>query len=155
MIQCYIPPSSSSSLRPRRSSNRLTINIHGSTSDLPAYTPISGYLRRKTPGASPTSPDFPRSTAYVSTDIALPILLSFPSPTSTDSSSPETFQPDVTFQFQQSDKPIVITETTEVVTAAQSPRIHRQWHPGVRLSTPSFSPRLEHMNQCRLVPRLV
>jgi len=153
VIQCY-PPSSPSSLRPRRSSNRLTINIYGSTSDLPANTPISGYLRRKTPGASPTSPGFPRSTAYVSTDIALPILLSFPSPTSTDSSSPDTFQPDVTFQSQQSDKPIVITEITDVVHSAQSPLIHR-WHSGVRLSTPSFSPRLEHMNQCRLVPRLV
>ncbi|KAL9712787.1 hypothetical protein Ac2012v2_004024 [Leucoagaricus gongylophorus] len=148
-------PPPSSYLRARRSQNQLTINIYGSTSDLPAYTPISTYLRRKTPGASPTSPGFPRPVAYVSTDIVLPILPSFSSPASTDSSSLGALQPDRTFRSQQSDKAVVITGATEVATVAQPSRIHRRWHPGIRLSAPSFSRKLDHINQHRLIPRLV
>ncbi|KAJ3566014.1 hypothetical protein NP233_g7270 [Leucocoprinus birnbaumii] len=142
------PPSS---LRARRSRNQLTVNVYGSTSDLPAYTPISTYLRRKTPGASPTSPSFPRPVTYESTDITLPILPSFPSPASTESSLPETPQPDMPGSPQGFDKAMIVTEATEV----RSPRIHRRWHTGVRISTPPFSAGFDDTHKRRLVPHLV
>lgn len=148
-------PSSTSpsppSLRARRSRNQLTVNVYGSTSDLPAYTPISSYLRRKTPGASPTSPGFPRSVTYESADITLPILPSFPSPASTESSLPETPQPDVSSSPRSFDKAMIATESTE----ARSPRTHRRWHTGVRISTPPFSAGFDDTHRRRLVPHLV
>ncbi|KAG6855030.1 hypothetical protein C0991_005959 [Blastosporella zonata] len=42
----------------RRPMNKLSVNVYGSASDLSANTPISSYVRRKTPGTSPTSPTF-------------------------------------------------------------------------------------------------
>ncbi|KAF9008879.1 hypothetical protein BDQ17DRAFT_1422073 [Cyathus striatus] len=51
---------SHSSLQSRRSGAKLSVNIYGSSTDLSANMPISTYVRRKTPGASPTSPTFPR-----------------------------------------------------------------------------------------------
>ncbi|KAG6837941.1 hypothetical protein H0H93_008335 [Arthromyces matolae] len=41
-----------------QSMNELSVNVYGSVSDLAANTPISSYVRRKTPGGSPTSPTF-------------------------------------------------------------------------------------------------
>ncbi|KAG6890907.1 hypothetical protein C0995_000864 [Termitomyces sp. Mi166 len=60
-----ISPSSRSVSPPRfsrRSANKLSVNPYGSASDLAANTPISSYVRRKTPGASPTSPTFPHES---------------------------------------------------------------------------------------------
>lgn len=140
------PPSS---LRARRSRNQLTVNVYGSTSDLPAYTPISSYLRRKTPGASPTSPTFPRHVTYESVDITLPIVPSFPNSASTDSSFPKTPQSDNGASSPRlSDKAVIITEATEV----RSPRSHRRWHTGVRISTPPCSAGIDDFSRRRLVP---
>ena len=61
------------SSRPRRYRNKLTVNTYGSSSDLNADTPISTYVRRKTPGASPTSPTFSPDSGYESSEpIAMP-----------------------------------------------------------------------------------
>ncbi|KAF9452045.1 hypothetical protein P691DRAFT_785406 [Macrolepiota fuliginosa MF-IS2] len=142
------PPSS---LRARRSRNQLTVNVYGSTSDLPAYTPISSYVRRKTPGASPTSPTFPRLVTYESVDITLPIVPSFPNSASTDSSFPRTPQSATGASSSSprlSDKALIVTETTEI----RSPIGHRRWHTGVRISTPPFSAGLDDTNRRRLIP---
>jgi len=59
--------------RSRRYPNKLTVNTYGSSSDLNADTPISTYVRRKTPGASPTSPTFSSDSGYESSEpIAMP-----------------------------------------------------------------------------------
>ncbi|KXN86348.1 hypothetical protein AN958_10210 [Leucoagaricus sp. SymC.cos] len=142
------PPAS---LRARRSRSQLTVNVYGSTSDLPAYTPISSYLRRKTPGASPTSPTFPRHVTYESVDITLPIIPSFPNSASTDSSFPKTPQSDITSSPRLSDMAKIVTETTEV----KSTRSHRKWHTGVRISTPPYSTGIDDFNRRRLVPHFV
>ncbi|KAK0468032.1 uncharacterized protein EV420DRAFT_441769 [Desarmillaria tabescens] len=42
----------------KRKDNKLTVNVFGSSTDLSATTPISIYVRRKTPGASPTTSIF-------------------------------------------------------------------------------------------------
>lgn len=139
------PPSS---LRARRSRNQLTVNVYGSTSDLPAYTPISSYVRRKTPGGSPTSPTFLRHTTYESVDITLPIVPSFPDSASTDSSFPKTPQSDISATAISSDKALTMTEVTEV----PSPRVYRRWHTGIRISTPPFSAGIDDINRRRLVP---
>ncbi|KAE9410270.1 hypothetical protein BT96DRAFT_952930 [Gymnopus androsaceus JB14] len=44
------------------SSTFLIVNVFGSSTDLSATTPISTYVRRKTPGTSPSSPSFPRES---------------------------------------------------------------------------------------------
>jgi hypothetical protein len=49
-------------LRRRTAGGRLTVNQYESTSDLNADTPISTYIRKRTPGASPTSSDFSSAT---------------------------------------------------------------------------------------------
>ncbi|KAF5322179.1 hypothetical protein D9619_000849 [Psilocybe cf. subviscida] len=54
------------SCRTRRYRNKLSVNTYGSSSDLAADTPISTYVRRKTPGSSPTSPTFARDSGYES-----------------------------------------------------------------------------------------
>jgi hypothetical protein len=84
-------PSRSTRSRPRRYFNKLTVNTYGSSSDLNADTPISTYVRRKTPGTSPSSPSFSRDSGYESssptpmpfTIPSLPVLL--PNSASSDS----------------------------------------------------------------------
>ncbi|KAF8803702.1 hypothetical protein BYT27DRAFT_7195033 [Phlegmacium glaucopus] len=88
--------------RPRKTRNKcLSVNVYGSSSDLAADTPISTYVRRKTPGTSPTSPTFNRDSGYESSTSptampflipSLPVLLpnsssseSFPSTPTSDS----------------------------------------------------------------------
>ncbi|KAK7049675.1 hypothetical protein VNI00_005706, partial [Paramarasmius palmivorus] len=56
-------PSPSPRIRRRTVNGKLTINVFGSSTDLPANTPISSYVRRKTPVTSPTSPTFPRDAS--------------------------------------------------------------------------------------------
>lgn len=46
----------------KRARNKLIVNVFGSSTDLSANTPISTYVRRKTPGTSPSSPSFPRES---------------------------------------------------------------------------------------------
>ncbi|KIY49525.1 hypothetical protein FISHEDRAFT_72844 [Fistulina hepatica ATCC 64428] len=57
----------------RNAAGRLTVNVYDSTPDLSATAPISTYVRRKTPGASPTSPAFARREPSVS-----PVTLTIP-----------------------------------------------------------------------------
>ena len=90
--------SSSSDLDPapapprRRRRAKLTINVCGSTSDLAASTPISTYVRRK----SPTSPSFGQDSGYESASPpphtpsvpTLPVLL--PSASASSDSFPTT-----------------------------------------------------------------
>lgn len=66
--------------RPRKPRDkRLAVNIYGSLSDLVADTPISTYVRRKTPGTSPTSPTFNRDSGYESSSSTTPMPFSIPS----------------------------------------------------------------------------
>ncbi|PPQ77327.1 hypothetical protein CVT25_010909 [Psilocybe cyanescens] len=113
----YIPSRPTLS-RPRKYRNKLSANTYGSSSDLNADTPISTYVRRKTPGTSPTTPTFSRDSGYESSSPtpmpfsipSLPVLLqhsasseSFPDTPSSDadvmdfrSSSPSTPLADIT-----------------------------------------------------------
>ena len=53
--------------RPRKMRNKALLAIaYVSSSDLTADTPISTYVRRKTPGTSPTSPTFATDSGYES-----------------------------------------------------------------------------------------
>ncbi|KAF8914102.1 hypothetical protein CPB84DRAFT_1758410 [Gymnopilus junonius] len=75
----HIPPHPASS-RLRRYRNKLTINTYDSSSDINANTPISTYVRRKTPGTSPTSPTFNLSdSGYESSSPTPPMPFSIPS----------------------------------------------------------------------------
>ncbi|KAF9057749.1 hypothetical protein BJ165DRAFT_1521100 [Panaeolus papilionaceus] len=63
----------------RRYRNKLTVNTYGSSTDLTANTPISTYVRRKTPGTSPTSPTFSRDSGYESSSPTTAMPFSIPS----------------------------------------------------------------------------
>lgn len=69
-------PCLASSKLARPSNNQLSVQLY----EVPANTPISTYVRRKTPGLSPTSPTFPRdvkgdiSPAHPLMPFALPTL---------------------------------------------------------------------------------
>ena len=52
---------------------------YGSSSDLTADTPISTYVRRKTPGTSPTSPTFAPDSGYESSSSPTAMPFSIPS----------------------------------------------------------------------------
>ena len=52
---------------------------YGSSSDLTADTPISTYVRRKTPGTSPTSPSFTPDSGYESSSSVTAMPFSIPS----------------------------------------------------------------------------
>lgn len=81
--------------RPRKTRNkRLAVNIYGSSSDLAADTPISTYVRRKTPGTSPTSPTFNRDSGYESSPEPTAMPFSIPSlPVLLPNSSSSEFNP--------------------------------------------------------------
>ncbi|KAI0356637.1 hypothetical protein OH77DRAFT_219692 [Trametes cingulata] len=87
----------STSFRGRRA--RRPDNLHLSDADLVAYTPISSYVRRKTPQNSPTSPTFARdrdaATSHPLTIPAIPTLLS-PASFTTQSSDSEDEDMDAT-----------------------------------------------------------
>ncbi|KAF9569487.1 hypothetical protein CPC08DRAFT_718304 [Agrocybe pediades] len=98
----FYVPSLPTATRPRRYRNKLSVNTYGSSSDLNADTPISTYVRRKTPGTSPTSPTFnnPADSGYESSSPppmpfsipSLPVLL----PHSASSESfPDTLSSDI------------------------------------------------------------
>ncbi|KAF5393871.1 hypothetical protein D9757_000187 [Collybiopsis confluens] len=61
----------------KRRHNKLIVNIYGSSTDLSANTPISTYVRRKTPGTSPSSPSFPRELREFSKPFIIPSLPAF------------------------------------------------------------------------------
>lgn len=70
----------SSRPRPRKTCNkRLHVSAYGSSSDLTADTPISTYVRRKTPGTSPTSSTFTPDSGYESSSSLTAMPFSIPS----------------------------------------------------------------------------
>ncbi|KAJ7742435.1 hypothetical protein DFH07DRAFT_40874 [Mycena maculata] len=131
------PPSSPRARK--RHGNNLSVNVYGSSSDLSANTPISTYVRRKTPGASPTSPTFPREA--LDSPSASPMPFSIPTlpslfPRSASSESfPLTPNSDVEPEHNSpnySCKPL-----PDVVEAGTF--LHRGHHTGVRISSPPRS----------------
>lgn len=114
------PTSTLSSLRARRSRNKLFISVYGSTSDLPADTPISTYVRRKNPGLSPTSPTFSSSDPHFTPPmlpLTLPILPTLlPNSASSDSC------------------PVTPTSDCELPLSGPCSPVMRR-HTGVRIST--------------------
>lgn len=121
----------STSFRGRRA--RRPANLPLSDADLMAYTPISSYVRRKTPQNSPTSPTFARdretatATAHPLTIPALPTLLSPASFTTQSSDSEEDEMdaiPDNSYRLGQS--PHVLSSPpwqSRYFDPATSPRI--------------------------------
>ncbi|KAK7061589.1 hypothetical protein R3P38DRAFT_662922 [Favolaschia claudopus] len=134
------PPSSPRSRK--RHGNKLTVNVYGSTGDLAANTPISSYVRRKTPGASPlaspTSPIFPRDESPSSSPMpftipTLPAL--FPRSASSDS-FPLTPNSDLDAN------PASERNSPNFQTSKPLPDVieyHRSYHTGVRISSPPRS----------------
>jgi len=133
-------PRPSSPLLRRRANRNLTVNVYGSTTDLSANTPISIYVRRKTPGASPTSSTFsredlgsPMASPMPFTLPTLPLLFpqsansdNFPlTPTSDAEASSETNSPN--------HKPLPDVSDT----GAFMPR--SRYRTGIRISTPPRS----------------
>ncbi|KAF8076207.1 hypothetical protein FPV67DRAFT_403045 [Lyophyllum atratum] len=116
----------------RRSANKLSVNVYGSVSDLAANTPISSYVRRKTPGTSPTSPTFPQESrdSPPPMPVTVPTLPAFwPNSANSDSfpitpndSESISFDKDYSFGY---------------ATKTHSRRHHR--HVGIRISTPPRS----------------
>ncbi|KAK7470839.1 hypothetical protein VKT23_002256 [Stygiomarasmius scandens] len=125
------PPSSSPRIR-KRLGNKLTVNVFGSSTDLSANTPISSYVRRKTPGASPTSPTFPRDVVEESPrPFVLPTLPSFLPQSSGSDSFPVTPNSDVDSSGRISPD-VVKPFSEEVGILSRRSRIHT----GIRISTP-------------------
>ncbi|PFH52879.1 hypothetical protein AMATHDRAFT_1917 [Amanita thiersii Skay4041] len=87
-------------LHRRKSPNsNLTVDTFGSTTDLAASTPISVYVRRKTPGASPTSPTSRDYTQDVESFITVPVSIPSLPPflqTTTEVESPPLLLKDLT-----------------------------------------------------------
>ncbi|KAF8205134.1 hypothetical protein BJ912DRAFT_1074295 [Pholiota molesta] len=108
----FFLPSRPTSSRPRRYRNKPSVNTYGSSSDLAADTPISTYVRRKTPGTSPTSPSFSRDSGYESSSPdqmpfsipSLPMLL--PHSASSDS-FPHTPSSDLDMSDSRSSSPTI------------------------------------------------
>jgi hypothetical protein len=137
------PPSSSPRHSRKRIVNHLSVNVYDSTTDLAANTPISSYVRRKSPLSSPISPSFLRddafdSPAYSPMPFTLPTLPplfcqlssasdSFPPTPNSDhhsssgDSSPSSYQPKPLPEF------------------LEEPFIRRSYPHGVRISTPPRS----------------
>ncbi|KAF7301423.1 hypothetical protein MIND_00707600 [Mycena indigotica] len=130
------PPSSPRARR--RHGNKLTVNVFGSNSDLAANTPISSYVRRKTPGASPTSPTFPREALDYSPSSS-PMPFSIPTlptlfPRSASSESfPLTPNSDIS-STNNSPNPV-----TKPLPDEERLYFHRTYHTGVRISSPPMS----------------
>ncbi|KAJ7667826.1 hypothetical protein DFH06DRAFT_230664 [Mycena polygramma] len=134
------PPSSPRSRK--RHGNNLTVNVYGSNTDLSANTPISTYVRRKTPGASPTSPTFPREGVDSLTDspsaspmpFSIPTLPSlFPRSASSDS-FPLTPNSDIENPASERSSPNYASKPLPDVI-----EYHRGYHTGVRISSPPRS----------------
>ncbi|KAF5370120.1 hypothetical protein D9758_001223 [Tetrapyrgos nigripes] len=128
-------PLSSPRLR-RRADNKLTVNVFGSSTDLAANTPISSYVRRKTPVASPTSPTFPREVIEESPrPFVLPTLPPFLPQSSGSDSFPVTPNSDIDGPSTGRISPDVVSDPAEAGILSRRSRIHT----GIRISTPPRS----------------
>ncbi|KAJ3864901.1 hypothetical protein EV359DRAFT_81014 [Lentinula novae-zelandiae] len=132
------PTLRSSSLRTRkRAQNRVIVNVFGSSPDLSANTPISSYVRRKTPGTSPSSPSFPRDFGQArefSKPFIMPTLPSFlPA-----SACKEAFSLTPNLEMDNPSVPPQshhgFMEFSDVELNTMSRRSH--FHTGIRISTP-------------------
>ncbi|KAJ7068109.1 hypothetical protein C8F01DRAFT_591093 [Mycena amicta] len=133
------PPSSPRARR--RHGNNLTVNVFGSSTNLAANTPISSYVRRKTPGASPTSPSFPREPQDYSPS-ASPMPFSIPTlpplfPRSASSDSfPLTPNSDIEHLPSTNSSP---NPANKPLPDEERIYLHRTYHTGVRISSPPMS----------------
>ncbi|KAJ7499089.1 hypothetical protein FB451DRAFT_25322 [Mycena latifolia] len=129
------PPSSPRARK--RHGNNLTVNVYGSNSDLSANTPISTYVRRKTPGASPTSPTFPRETQDSPSTSPMPFSIpTLPSlfPRSASSESfPLTPNSDVEHLSSGHSSPNYASKP--LPDPESGTFLHRGYHTGVRISS--------------------
>nr|GAT53982.1 predicted protein [Mycena chlorophos] len=130
------PPSSPRARR--RHGNKLTVNVFGSNTDL--AMPISSYVRRKTPGASPTSPTFPREPQDSSPSgspmpFSIPTLPAlFPRSASTESDFPLTPNSDIDQPPSRNPSPSPTNKL--VLPDEERTYLHRHYHTGVRISSP-------------------
>lgn len=126
------PRAASSPRLSRRSTNKLSVNVYDSASDLAANTPISSYVRRKTPGTSPTSPTFSQE----SRDSPPPMPVTVPTlptfwPNSANSDS---------FPITPNDSESISFENDYSFGDATKTRSrHHRRHVGIRISTPPRS----------------
>ncbi|TFK76085.1 hypothetical protein BDN72DRAFT_365827 [Pluteus cervinus] len=123
---------------PRR--HKLSIRLYGSASELPANTPISTYVRRKTPGTSPTSPTFPHGSRDGTSPSNSPMPFSLPTlpPMFPRSPSSDSFPltPDDVDQLPPSPE----FSQRSILDPNFSRKSRR--HIGVRISTPPSSAEL-------------
>lgn len=124
------PRLAKSALLSRRSTNNLSIHVYRSACDFQANTPISSFVRRKTPSLSPTSPTF--NDPHRSLRDAMPSPLTIPTlpnlyPSSANSES---------FPITPTDsEPAMETEgSPRTSVASKTRRPHRF---GIRISSPS------------------
>ncbi|EDR12510.1 uncharacterized protein LACBIDRAFT_323800 [Laccaria bicolor S238N-H82] len=112
--------------------------VYGSTSDLPADTPISTYVRRKTPGLSPSSPSFSCSGSPITPPmpLTLPILPTLLPNSASSDSFPVTPTSDCELPLPGPCSPV-----GEHKPLTEGPRYirHMRRHTGVRIST-HFTP---------------
>ncbi|KAF4574812.1 hypothetical protein EYR36_006162 [Pleurotus pulmonarius] len=120
----------------RKRSHQLTINVCESTNDLSANTPISSYVRRKTPGTSPTSTSFPREDLPPClTPLSLPTLPPLPPLSGSSDEFPITPESN---SFAELDPPAFISGKSK----GSYGRMGRPT--GTRLSTSPLPVRLSH-----------
>ncbi|KAF5388204.1 hypothetical protein D9615_000229 [Tricholomella constricta] len=129
------PPRSASSPRfSRRPMNKLSVNVYGSASDLAANTPISSYVRRKTPGASPTSPTFSQGSRDSPPASPMPVTVpTLPTlwPNSANSDS---------FPITPNDpEPVSFENDYSFGDATKTHSRRHRRHVGIRISTPPRS----------------
>ncbi|KAJ7276238.1 hypothetical protein B0H12DRAFT_1227410 [Mycena haematopus] len=127
------PPSSPRARK--RHGNNLTVNVYGSSGDLSATTPISTYVRRKTPGASPTSPIFPRdaqeSPSASPMPFSIPTLPSLFPRSASSESFPLTPNSDLDGTPSERSSPNYPSKPLPDII-----EYHRSYHTGVRISSP-------------------
>ncbi|KAJ4472306.1 hypothetical protein J3R30DRAFT_3709761 [Lentinula aciculospora] len=129
----------------KRAPNKLAVNVFGSSPDLSANTPISSYVRRKTPGTSPLLPSFPRESddsREFSKPFIIPALPSFLPP----SAPSEPFSFSSRSGLEDSSSPpsskfgLEPFPERELDTMSRSSRLHT----GIRIST---TPKITDVNK--------
>ncbi|KAL0581980.1 hypothetical protein V5O48_000038 [Marasmius crinis-equi] len=129
-------------IRRKHQGNKLTINVFGSSTDLAANTPISSYVRRKTPVTSPTSPTFSRESSNPPPSypmpFTLPTLPTFLPQSASSDSFPITPDSEAEgFSVRPAPSPKGSVESLPEDPTHSSPR----YHTGIRISTsPRSSP---------------
>lgn len=125
--------------------NKLSVNTYGSASDLAANTPISTYVRRKTPGASPTSPTFPHEARNYSRSespmpMTVPILPTLLPSSASSESFPITPSDSESLPYEIDYRIYARNSFGDISQAGKQSR--RPPHAGTRISTPPRSAEL-------------